>query len=102
MHKTASTAMALISKARVEDMQFRRLVMECAEISLRWYSKTKDPASLEYAKQFGTLSNQLKKRIETHDYKEEDARQRRLDEMDRNWGKFVHSGPLQETNSVLN
>lgn len=61
----------IASPTRIEDMKARRDMLECMGICLRLgLTKT--------AKEIGQASSTLKRRIDTHDYRREDAWERRL------------------------
>lgn len=62
-------------------MKFREQLLECMEICLRQHGKTSDEYSLTRAMEFGKLSKEIKHRIDTFDYSEQDARLERVEKL---------------------
>lgn len=61
-----------MSPGREYDRKVRESILETMTVAIKMFDKTRDPYWLEEAKWYGQHSERLKKRIETHDYKEED------------------------------
>ena len=55
---------------KYEDIKCRYHVLDCMEVSLRWYAKTRDQKYLDIAKDFGRVSDQINLRIKNNDYRE--------------------------------
>jgi hypothetical protein len=63
----------IISQAKVEDMELRRDVLYCLELSLKYGHQ-------ELITSFGSFSKNLAEKIATHDYTEADKRIKKLNE----------------------
>lgn len=69
----------IYSPSKEEDRKMRASVLEAMEIMLRSYARFKDEKFLEKAKHYGKVSEDLKARIESHDYSTQDTKRKRID-----------------------
>lgn len=86
---TNSTHMALISKSKVEDMEFRMQLLECMESCLRSYKKTGDKHYLDRAMEFGKMSKDIKDRLDKGDYTKRDERMAKQDAADKSYEQAI-------------
>lgn len=56
----------IYSEEKKRDMEIRSMDLECAEIALRMYARTKKTKFLEFAKYFGKSSRNWKKRLNAY------------------------------------
>lgn len=69
----------IISKARENDREVRLNLLKTMKICLSRYMTTQDEAWKEKARWYGKQSAKLAERIKSHDYTEEDAMIKRVD-----------------------
>ena len=63
------------SKLKLLDLEHRIEVLDCMEVALRWYARTKDPAYLTLAQQFGATSKSIQERLTNFKYPNESYKQ---------------------------
>ena len=73
--------MPVISKAKLEDIEWRNRFLETMQVGLRMYEKTKDEKWLDCAKKFGETSATLRERIERGDYVNRDTEIAKVEEI---------------------
>jgi len=69
----------LFLKDKLLDIEMRSNYLEAMLIALKFYQETGDGKFMEYAKDFGKLSEGLKRMIEHGDYSEREAERKRVD-----------------------
>ena len=73
--------MPVISKAKLEDIEWRNKTLEVMLVALRQYAKTKDREWLRYMQSLGQASGVFKERIERGDYTERDTEIGKVEEI---------------------
>lgn len=79
IHLTVSNM--LVSKVKLEDIKDREECLEMLELCLVDYQKTGDEQFKDLAKMWGDMSQELKQRIDHHDYTESDKRRAKVDDI---------------------
>jgi len=67
------------SKERLEDMYLREQMLEIMKVCLHQFQRTGDQKYLEFSKEFGQLSYQLRKIINGGDYTKRDEIRNKID-----------------------
>ena len=72
----------MVSNGREQDRQLRQNMLELTQICIK-------SGRIEDAKFFGAESKRLKKKIETYDYRYEDAQHARVTALDKRWNELT-------------
>lgn len=79
----------IASHSRKIDQETRLRALDCVAVCLRRFVATRDPKWEERAREFGRVSQELKARIQTHDYSAEDQDRARVEELDKAWDNLT-------------
>lgn len=81
----------LASKTKEKDRQVRLSILQAMKVCLEMHEKTKDEYWLKEAKYYGEESKRYKERMQNHDYAEEDALLKRVDELQKEFNNSYNN-----------